>query len=139
MDRYSYTCQHCGKDYIPNRRGVQKYCSNSCRTRAFVLRNTRTGLNLPSETLETKKKAAPIKIDKMSAAGVGNVLAGVAIMKIGESIFTSDANKPATKNDLKNLEAKISKRYYPVKNLINDGNGNSPYFDTLHCCIVYFK
>ena len=137
MDRYSYTCQNCGKDYIPSRRGVQKYCSNSCRTRAFILKNSK--LNLPSAKVETQvEKKESAKIDKMSIAGVGNAVAGTAIVKLAEAIFTSEANKPATKNDIKNLEAKIAKRYYLVKNMQKDNSGRNPYFDTIQSCVVYF-
>ena len=134
MDKYSYTCHNCGKDYIPKRRGVQKYCSNSCRTRAFMLRNYKTGLSVP----DTKKKE-PTKIETMSLAGVGNTVAGVAVVKLAESLFTPEANKPATKSDIKKLEAKIIKRYYPVKNLPLNLNGLKPYFDVNSSTVVYFK
>lgn len=133
MDKYIYYCHNCGKDYIPNRRGVQKYCSNSCRTRAFILRKPKNGLSV-SET----KSNETTKIDKMSMAGVGNAVAGTAIVKLAEAIFTSEANKPATKNDIKKLEDKISKRYYAIKNMQKDSSGKSPYFDTFQCCVVYF-
>ena len=36
--RYRYValerCQQCGADYVPTRRGVQKYCGDSCRSKA---------------------------------------------------------------------------------------------------------
>ncbi|WP_152556963.1 hypothetical protein [Flavobacterium sp. 83] len=134
MDKYSYTCHNCGKDYIPKRRAVQKYCSNSCRTRAFMLRNSKTGLSVPDI-----KKKEPTKIETMSLAGVGNTVAGVAVVKLAESLFTSEANKPATKSDIKNLEAKIIKRYYPVKNMPLNVNGLKPYFDVNSSTVVYFK
>ena len=134
MDKYSYTCHNCGKDYIPKRRGVQKYCSNSCRTRAFMFRNSKTGLSV----LDTKKKELT-KIETMSLAGVGNTVAGVAVVKLAERLFTPEANKPATKSDIKRLEAKIIKRYYPVKNLPLNVNGLKPYFDVNSSTVVYFK
>ena len=134
MDKYSYTCNNCGKDYIPKRRVVQKYCSNSCRTRAFMLRNSKTGLSVPDN-----KKKEPTKIETMSLAGVGNTVAGVAIVKLAENLFISESNKPATKRDIKNLEAKIIKRYYPVKNMPLNLNGLKPYFDLDSCLVVYFK
>ena len=134
MDKYSYTCHNCGRDYIPKRRVVQKYCSNSCRTRAFMLRNSKTGLSVPDI-----KKKEPTKIETMSLAGVGNTVAGVAIVKLAENLFISESNKPATKRDIKNLEAKIIKRYYPVKNMSLNLNGLKPYFDLESCLVVYFK
>jgi hypothetical protein len=134
MDKYSYTCHNCGRDYIPKRRVVQKYCSNSCRTRAFMLRNSKTGLSVPDI-----KKKEPTKIETMSLAGVGNTVAGVAIVKLAENLFISESNKPATKRDIKNLEAKIIKRYYPVQNMSLNLNGLKPYFDLESCLVVYFK
>ena len=132
MDKHSYTCHNCGKDYIPKRRIVQKYCSNSCRTRAFMLRNPKTGLSTPAV-----KEKYSTKIDRMSLAGVGNAAAGTAIVKIAEN-YLFPQNRPATKGDIKNLEAKISKRYYPVKNLPQNEFGKNPYFDTIQCDVVYF-
>lgn len=42
-ERYRYvaliSCSYCGTDFIPTRRGVHKYCSNSCRSRACKERN----------------------------------------------------------------------------------------------------
>ena len=137
MDKYIYICHNCGKDYVPNRRGVQKYCSNSCRTRAFVLRNSKSKLSLPNDVKKsiTEKKDLT-KIEKMSFAGVGNTVAGVAVVKLAESLFTSETSKPATKKDIKDLEAKIIKRYYPVFNLNKNQNGLVPYFDIESCTIV---
>lgn len=135
MDKYLYTCSNCGKDYIPKRRRVQKYCSNSCRTKAYLLRNHKIGLGLANSKNE---ESTPTKIDKMSWAGVGNAAAGTAAVKLAEYLFVPEANKPATKNDLKNLEAKIFKRYYPVKNVPQNSSGKSPYFDIQQCCILYF-
>lgn len=134
MDKYSYTCHNCGRNYIPKRRVVQKYCCNSCRTRAFMLRNSKTGLSIPDI-----KKKEPTKIETMSLAGVGNTVAGVAVVKLAEILFTSEANKPATKSDIKKLEAKIIKRYYPVKNMPLNVNGLKPYFDLDSSRVVYFK
>ena len=31
METYLYTCKHCNKEFRPTRRGVQKFCSDSCR------------------------------------------------------------------------------------------------------------
>lgn len=72
MENYLYTCQYCSKSYKPKRRKKQKYCSNSCRTRAFAIRKN-AGLNLPS--IE-RKKTEKIRIEKMSMAGVGNAAVG---------------------------------------------------------------
>ena len=68
MESYLYTCKYCGKQYKPNRRKKQKYCTNSCRVRAFVLKNEKR-LNLPTKEFQEPK---PIQVEKMSIAGVGN-------------------------------------------------------------------
>lgn len=138
MDNYIYLCHYCGKDYIPKRRNFQKYCCNSCRTNAFIKRKKAKGLSITSSPKNKIINSEPTKIDKMSLAGVGNAAAGTAIIKMAESLFTSEINKPATKGDLKNLEAKIVKRYYPVYNLAVNINGQKPYFDIQQNRIVYF-
>lgn len=42
-ERYRYIallpCAYCGADFVPTRRGVHKYCSSSCRSRACKERN----------------------------------------------------------------------------------------------------
>jgi len=99
MESYFYTCKYCGKQYKPNRRKKQKYCTNSCRVRAFVLKNE-IRLNLPSKEIQEKKS---IQVEKMSMAGVGNAAVGTLAVNLATSLFTSEENKPATKKDLKNL------------------------------------
>ena len=99
-----------------------------------MLRNSKTELSVPDI-----KKKEPTKIETMSLAGVGNTVAGVAIVKLAENLFISESNKPATKRDIKNLEAKIIKRYYAVKNLPLNPNGLKPYFDLESCLVIYFK
>ncbi|MEK6482520.1 hypothetical protein WJR50_33615 [Catalinimonas sp. 4WD22] len=42
-EKYRYvslvSCDYCEEDFVPTRRGVHKYCSNSCRSRACKERN----------------------------------------------------------------------------------------------------
>ena len=54
MENYLYVCEYCSKQYKPNRRKTQRYCSNSCRTRAFVIRNG-TGLGLVKKEVVKKR------------------------------------------------------------------------------------
>ena len=138
MDRYTYNCEYCGKEYIPKRRIIQKYCSNSCRARAYQLRNLKTGLSeLKTQTNE------PIQTNKINTNGIGNALAGVLIadtIQAGlKAIFIPEEQKPATKGDLKILEEKLNKRYYFVKNMDISLDGKKPYFDIKDECIVYLK
>ena len=135
MENYLYTCQYCGREYKPNRRKKQKYCSNSCRVRAFQLRNAKLGSLVPLE----EKKPESVKIDKMSLAGVGNAVAGAAFVKVVENIFTSEENKPATKKDLKEVKELLLSRYHRVNNLPPNGFGQLPYYDLNTKTIVYFK
>lgn len=134
MDNYLYECQYCGREYKPNRRKKQKYCSNSCRVRAFQLRNTKLGSLVPIE----EKKPESVKIDKMSLAGVGNAAAGALAVKALTNFLTSEENKPATKKDIRNLELKTTRRYYPIIGEPKNALGKSAYFDTLLLIKVYF-
>jgi len=135
MEQYHYTCQYCGKEYKPNRRKKQKYCCNSCRTRAYQLRNPKLGSTVPS----VEKKLESIKIDKMSLAGVGNAAAGALAVNALTNLLTSEENKPATKKDIEMLTKAILKdRYIPISNLQIRYDGHKAYFDALTQNIVYF-
>lgn len=138
MDTYFYFCHYCGKEYIPKRRNFQKYCSNSCRTNAFMKRKNIATVALATTTENKFHITKPTKIDTMSLAGVGNAATGSALVRIAESLLTPEINKPATKGDIKNLADKISKRYYLIKNMQKDGLGRNPHFDTVQCLVVYF-
>lgn len=135
MESYLYRCQYCGKDYKPNRRKKQKYCSNSCRTRAFVIRNT-NGLSLVKKDIKEKE---PTKIEKMSMAGVGNAAVGTLAVKAITSLLTPEENKPATKKDLQNLVASIKQRYHPILNAAANHDGSKAYYDMETKNIVYLK
>ncbi len=135
MENYLYRCQYCGKDYKPNRRKKQKYCSNSCRTRAFVTKNS-TGLSIVKKSTEKKE---PVKVEKMSIAGVGNAAVGTLAVNALTSLFTSEENKPATKKDLQNLIGSLKQRYYPVLNIPSMQNGSKAYYDMETKNIVYLK
>jgi hypothetical protein len=133
MENYLYTCQYCSKQYKPNRRIKQKYCSNSCRTRAFVIRNGKE-LKIPSNEIS---KIADKKSESMSWAGVGNAAAGTLALNLATNLFTNEENKPATKKDLKNLMLNLNQRYHSIKNISNRPDGTKPYYDSETQCIVY--
>ena len=133
MDNYLYKCLYCGKEYKPNRRKKQKYCSNSCRTRAFVTRNNK-GLGLIKKDSEKKE---PIKIEKMSIAGVANSAAGALAIQLATNLFTSEENKPATKKDLQNLTKSLQQRYHPILNIPPRNDGARPFYDLEAQTIVY--
>lgn len=133
MEKYLYTCQYCSKEYKPNRRQKQKYCSNSCRTRAFVIRKLK-GLNLPS----TENKNTDLKkSETMSWQGVGNAAAGTAAVNIVTHLFTKEENRPATKKDIKEIKNLLSTRYHPIINQPNRYDGARPFYDLQTQSIVY--
>lgn len=137
MDTHLYTCQYCGKDYKPKRRYKQRYCSNSCRVNSFN-RKKQMGLSLPQKEIEKPK---PLKIEKMSMAGIGNATVGamagtVAVNLIG-SLLTKGEDKPATKKDLMNI-MKQNKRYHIVKNMPKK-IGFEAFYDMETQSVVYKK
>ncbi|WP_426091947.1 hypothetical protein [Flavobacterium sp. DSR3-2] len=133
MENYLYVCQYCSKDYKPSRRLKQKYCSNSCRTRAFVIRKI-TGLNVPStESKNTEEK----KSETMSWAGVGNAAAGTLAVNALTNIFTKEENKPATKKDIKEVKQLLMTQHHPIKNLPDRFDGARPFYDLQTKSLVY--
>lgn len=135
MENYYYTCQYCGKDFKPKRRKVQKFCCNSCRTRAC---NSKKQLMLAKpETSSTKSDSN--KIDKMSLAGIGNAAAGTIAVNALASLLTREENKPATKKDIKEIKELLLERYHEVLNMQLDAYGNKPFFDIETNTIVYLK
>ena len=133
MENYLYKCQYCGTDYKPNRRKKQKYCSNSCRTRAFQIRNPQLGLTIPAE----EKKPEALKIDRMSFAGVGNAAVGTFAVNTLTRLLTIEENKPATKKDLQNLLKNLNNRYHPILNIPTRHDGAKPYYDLDTKTIIY--
>ncbi|WP_370214962.1 hypothetical protein [Mesoflavibacter profundi] len=129
-----YRCNYCQQDFIPKRRRVQKYCSNSCRSSAYQLRKGNIS-NLPATN-----STIPIteKNDKMTLAGVGNAAVGSMVADGLVKLFTKEKNKPATKGDINLLLQKLGGRYHLVKNLQPNALGALPYYDLIEGIIVYF-
>ena len=144
-------CLQCGEDYIPNRKGVQKFCSNSCRSRNWLLKNPKQLLTskLQSDMSEPIAKENIVleqilaKITKMSAAGIANAAAGNLLADASVAVanyLTGNAeNKPATKGDLEKLEKLINTRYFEVHNISPDMYGRRAYFDMASSKIVYYN
>ncbi len=135
METRKYICNYCQKEFIPTRRRVQKYCSDSCRSGAHNLRKT-VLTKTETKLVKTEKNQSQTKIDKISTAGVGNTALGTATYEIGKSIFTKEENKPATKGDLNILFNKIG-RYHKITNHPARQNGALPYFDLYINEIIY--
>jgi hypothetical protein len=132
-------CLHCNDDYLPTRRGVQKFCSKSCKSRYWYLKKNKQNKEL---SVYNQNSIAPqnLSIDKMSLAGVGNAAAGAAIVEVVKTVFTEAENKPATKKDIQELKSLLisGERYLLVNNIPNDGFGRRPYFDIETGNMVYF-
>lgn len=138
MDNFNYTCGYCGKNYVPKRRKVQKYCSASCRTRACNIRKS-ASLNKPIENSNSNKSSNLNKIEQMSLSGIGNAAVGTLAVNTLTRVFTKDENKPLTKKDLKELKELLVQRYHEVLNLELDSQGNVPFYDIETQTIVYLK
>lgn len=136
MEKYLYTCQYCGKEYKPNKRKVQKYCSNSCRTNAFNLKNKNNSVQkTENKGIENK----PQKVEKMSWAGVGNAAAGTLAVNLVANLLTKEENKPATKKDLKNLASSLKQRYHLILNIPIRHDGAKAYYDMETKNFIYIK
>ncbi|MFY0712766.1 hypothetical protein J1D01_03750 [Seonamhaeicola sp. NFXS20] len=132
-----YTCQYCYQEFVPKRRRVQKYCSNTCRSKAYHERKTKGNLPVTSEEKLPKSENTEQK-DSMSLSGVGNAAAGSLLADGIKALVTKNDNKAATKGDIKELINKLTSRYYEVKNIPPRSDGAIPYFDIETNMIVYF-
>lgn len=138
MENYTYTCAYCSKEYVPRRRKIQKYCSNTCRVKAHFQRNKQievkkgNGLSNPSATKNQNK-------EKINMAGIGNAaIANIATDTL-KSLFTHEDNKPLTKGDFKKLMAQFKNRYELINNAPMRADGAQAYFDNENKEIVYLK
>jgi hypothetical protein len=137
MDKFLYQCQYCGKEYKPNRRHKQIFCSNSCRTNSHI-RSKKLKLQIPSNIVDTNNQ---IRIEKTSWAGVKNATAGALIADVlthtAKAIFIKDEDKPATKKDLTDLAKTLKDRFFPIKNAPIRADGAKPYYDIQTQTYVY--
>lgn len=131
-DTQFYTCTYCYKEFEPKRRRVQKFCSNTCRSKAHHFKKTKdkslTTL-VTSKNVLIQKPQEINKPERISAAGIGNAALGTIAVNTAKALFTSEDNKSATKGDLKRLAAEINGRYHLVKNMSPRFDGALAYFD----------
>ncbi|WP_339729549.1 hypothetical protein [Maribacter stanieri] len=133
-------CKYCGGDYVPKRRGAQKFCSNSCRSLNWKNNQQIKELKVPDVNSIDEKPVLvqkPSFHEKMSLAGIANAAAGAAVSEIAKNIITPNANKPATKKDIEDLKAFLKSRYFLVKNMRRDIHGRQAYFDIITGNIIY--
>ena len=140
-----YTCNFCYEQYIPTRRGAQKYCSDSCRVKSHHHRKKQQQQKVIGEY--SKKLNYSIsdynqipkknEIEKMSIAGVANATVGNLAAEGLKTLLTKNDNKPATKKDIIDAVIKIKNRYHLVKNMTQLTNGKKPFFDLETNTIIY--
>ena len=138
MDTHLYTCDYCHKEYVPTRRGVQRFCKASCRTRSHQVKNELQLSSLSKKEVKKKKKKPKKSIsENMSLAGVGNAAMGTLAIDTLGKFLTKKENKPATKSDIDNLFVKLNERYHRIKNMAVNRNNQQPYFDLATKSIIY--
>lgn len=136
MEPKKYVCNFCGNHYHPKRRHVQRFCCNSCRSKAHIKKH-KSETVVKSEI--TSQDQNPVKIEKISLAGVGNAAIGTLAVNAVSNLFISEGNKPATKNDIKNLTSILKNRYQPILNIPNRNDGAKAFYDTQTQQYVYLK
>ena len=141
-----YICEFCQNEFTPTRRKVQKYCSDTCRSKAYYHRN-KNNEQLKSQTdflqkvsngLEGKNvKQSITKVEQVSLAGMGNSALGTWAADGLKSLVTKYEDKPLTKGDIRKIAAEINGRYHLVKNANPLPNGKKAYFDMQTNTVVY--
>lgn len=136
MEPKEYICNFCGNYYNPKRRHVQRFCCNSCRSKAHIKKHK---LETVVKSEITSQNQNPVKIEKISLAGVGNAAIGTLAVNAVSNLFTSEGNKPATKNGIKNLTSILKNRYLPILNIPNRIDGAKAFYDTQIQQYVFLK
>lgn len=137
METYQYICHYCGKEYVPGRRRVQKYCRTSCRVNAFNQRtkiraiSPEKGLSMPQKDNQDQPG--------ISLAGIGNAAIAYVATDLAKSVFIKEDNKPATKGDLRALMNQNNQRFLPVHNAPPRNDGTSAFYDTTTKQVIYRK
>ncbi|PHQ55826.1 MAG: hypothetical protein COC16_04485 [Lutibacter sp.] len=151
MKKDNYSCDYCQEEFIPTRKGVQRFCKSNCRKKYSYHKNKDTikpkskeELSQKLEELQHKKN----KVEEMSWHGVGNGLGANLAMegiKAAVNAFKPEENKPATKRDLQSISFDIhriikliNKRYFQIQNLERNAQGAIPNFDMASRKIIYF-
>ena len=99
MDQHLYTCHYCGKKYVPKRRHKQKFCTASCRSKAWKHKNKQA----PSEIKESKVQDEKEKKEGMSLAGIGNSATGILLFEMLKSFLTNEENKSASRGQAQEI------------------------------------
>lgn len=150
MDTHKYTCKYCHEQYVPKRRYSQKYCSNSCRSKAYHRRQVEK--NALSDSPKPKTEGFVSKLpafkpkeaelpqtqypDNMTLGKVGSAVAGTLIADLIKYILQGPGSQPITRNEIKAMFNKLQ-RYHLITNLPPRPFGKKPYFDLHTNQVVY--
>lgn len=133
METFKYYCNYCQKEYVPKRRGIQKFCSNSCRSRSHqIKKKTSNYLAKTKSELKEKEQQQNQYQPKVNLPDITNTVIGVTIVELIKNALASFQNKTVTKADIQRLENIVknnSQRYFLVKNQNMRYYGKFPYFD----------
>jgi len=143
-------CKQCSEPYSPTRKGAQKFCSASCRSRYWFLKNEKVTKKTSVEESKEKstespgsKKRKKTEIEKISASGVGNAALGTLAVNAGtalvKKLFVSTENEPASKGDVQKIIDLINTRYFLIHNMERRYDGCLPYFDMATSHLVYLR
>ena len=134
-----YICDYCFDEFVPKRRRVQRYCSNSCRSKAYHARKSMISVTESTLPLKHSVDTVSKSSENMSLAGVGNAAAGTFIANTVINALKGEDKKAATKGDIKILAEQLMGRYHKVNNLPLNTFGHYPYYDIVNGEIVYLQ
>ena len=144
MEEKYYICQFCQNEFIPTRRKAQKFCSDTCRNKNHQHKKkkpVKKPIDQLSDVLTSQQEK--MKVETMSAAGVGNAMAGTlaanAATAFANKLFVPKENEPVTKGDLNEIKTLISTRYFLIQNMERRYDGALPYFDMATSSLIYLE
>ena len=136
-DSRYYRCDFCYKEFEPKRRRVQKFCSNTCRSKAWQEKQQQNNKPIVIENKPLDRVVASNQ-DKITLPGITNAAIGTATVDAIKYAFTPEDKKAATRGDLKVLLQTLEGRYHPINNLHKDEFNRKPYYDIIDKVLVYF-
>jgi len=141
MDTHTYNCLYCHEEYIPKRRYSQKYCSNSCRSKAYHIRNRSNKKQQSPLPQQEKTETIKQETEKVTLAGVVTAITGSILSDMIQTLYKTPDNKSATKGDIKLVLDYILqvRQLYKIEDGPTGSNGEIAYFDIFSKRIVYKK
>lgn len=134
MEPKKYICHFCGTEYDPKRRHVQRFCCDSCRSKAHIKKN-KLGAIAKIDVNDQNKQ--PAQIEKVSLAGVTNAAIGTFAVNMATKVFTKQENMPATKKDFENLHHILKAKHHPIVNMRLRYDGAKPYYHLKTQSVIY--